>query len=75
MKSKSPKAPAVAAPVPVPQTDDPALIDTKRRVRANAEEREGSAASLLTPGKSRGVSGSGGTSRKRLGYGSIASGA
>jgi hypothetical protein len=75
MKSKSPKAPTVAAPVPVPQTDDPTLIDVKRGVRANAMEREGSRASLLTPGGSRGASGSGGTKRSRLGYGALASGA
>lgn len=70
MKSKAPKAPEVAAPVPVPQPDDPALIDTRRRVRTTAEGREGSSASLLTPGRGRGVGG-GDTKRKQLGYGAL----
>lgn len=74
MKSKAPKAPTVAQAVPVPQADDPTLIDVKRGVRANAMEREGSRASLLTPGGSRGTSAAGGTRRSRLGYGALASG-
>lgn len=73
MKSKTPKPPTVAAPIPVPQTDDPSLIDVKRNVRANAAEREGTRASLLTPGGSAGVGG-GDTRRKMLGYGALASG-
>jgi hypothetical protein len=71
MKSKTPKAPEVAAPVPVPQTDDPALIDVKRRVRTSAQDREGARASLLTPGGASGVGSSGGTKRKTLGYGGM----
>jgi hypothetical protein len=74
MKSKTPKPPKVADPIPVPQPDDPALIDTKRTARAAAGAREGTSASLLTPGGARGVTGGGGTSRKRLGYGSVSSG-
>jgi hypothetical protein len=74
MKSGKTQAPKVADPVPVPQPDDPALIETKRRARGTAEAREGTRASLLTPGGSKGVSSSGGTQRKRLGYGAIASG-
>ena len=73
MKSKTPKAPTVAAPVPVPQPDSPELIEVKRQTRATAESREGSRASLLTPGGAKGVA-SGDGERKRLGYGSIASG-
>lgn len=73
MKSGKTAAPKVAEPVPVPQPDDPALIDTRRKARSSAEAREGSRNSLLTPGGGKGVSG-GGTSRKRLGYGAIASG-
>jgi hypothetical protein len=73
MKAKTPKTPVVADPVPVPQADDPELLDVKRTTRIAAEDREGSRASLLTPGGARGVSG-GDTERKRLGMGSIASG-
>lgn len=73
MKSKSPKAPKVADPVPVPQPDSPELIDTRRTTRAAAEQREGSTASLLTPGGAKGVASSD-SERKRLGYSSIASG-
>jgi hypothetical protein len=72
MKSKTPKTPKVADPVPVPQADDAALMDTRRTARAGAEAREGTRASLLTPGGARGVTG-GDTQRKRLGYGAIAS--
>lgn len=68
---KAPKAPKVAEPIPVPQADDAALIDTRRVVRNQAEDREGSSASLLTPGRGRGVTGSAGTTRKRLGLGAI----
>lgn len=71
MKSKAPKPPKVADPIPVPQPDDPALIDTRRAVRRAADDREGTSASLLTPGRARGVTGGGGTQRRRLGYGSI----
>jgi hypothetical protein len=76
---KTPKVPAsatpaVAAPIPVPQPDSPELIDTQRRVRAEAASRQGSRASLLTPGGDRGVSGSGETKRRRLGLGALAAG-
>lgn len=70
MKSKTPKTPKVADPIPVPQPDDPSLIDTRRAARSTAEAREGTRASLLTPGGARGVTG-GDTSRRRLGYGAI----
>jgi hypothetical protein len=73
MKAKTPKAPTVAAPVPVPQQDSPEMIDVKRATRLDAETREGTRASLLTPGGARGLA-SGDTQRKRLGYGAIASG-
>lgn len=71
MKTKAIKNPEVAAAVPVPQTDDPALLDVRRRVRSDASGREGARASLLTPGGASGVSGSGGTKRKTLGYGAV----
>jgi hypothetical protein len=73
MKTPKTKAPEVAQAVPVPQPDDPALIDVKRRTRTAAAGREGSRNSLLTPGGSRGVTG-GSSGRKQLGYGAIASG-
>lgn len=73
MKSKSPKTPKVADPVPVPQPDSPELVDVRRSAALRAGEREGSSASLLTPGGAQGVAG-GDAERKRLGYGSIASG-
>jgi len=73
MKSKTPEVPKPAAPIPVPQPDSPELVETQRRVRRDADEREGSRSSLLTPGGARGVSGGGGTSRRRLGMGALAS--
>ncbi len=74
MKSPKTKAPVPAQAVPVPQPDDPALIDVKRKTRSAASSREGAHNSLLTPGGSKGVSGSGSSGRKQLGYGAIASG-
>lgn len=73
MKQKAPKPPKVAAPIPVPQQDSPELIETRRRVRSDAEERQGMRASLLTPGGDQGVRGSDASRRRRLGLGSIAS--
>ncbi len=74
MKSpKAAKAPAVAAPIPVPQANSPEMVEVKRAARTTAEAREGTRASLLTPGGAKGVAG-GDTERKRLGYGAIASG-
>ncbi len=74
MKAKTPKTPKVADPVPVPQADDPGLVDVKRRTAAAAGEREGMRSSLLTPGVAKGTTGSGDTTRRRLGFGSMASG-
>ena len=51
MKTPKTKAPEVAQAVPVPQPDDPALIDVKRRTRTAAAGREGSRNSLLTLGQ------------------------
>jgi hypothetical protein len=73
MKTSTPKPPAVAEPIPVPQPDDPALIDTRRSARVAASQREGTSASLLTPGRAKGVLGDGGTTRKRLGMGAATS--
>ena len=70
MKSGA-KMPKVAEPIPVPQPDDASLIDTRRAVRTAADAQQGTAASLLTPGGGKGVSGSAGTPRKRLGYGAV----
>lgn len=69
MKSPKTKTPPISDPVPVPQPDDPALIDVRRRTREQASEREGTAASLLTPGGASGVTGGDQPKRKRLGYG------
>jgi hypothetical protein len=71
-KSKTPAAPKVAAPVPVPQPDDPNLVDVKRQVALDASQREGFRSSLLTPGGARGVTRSDENSPKRrmLGPGS-----
>ena len=71
MKAKTPKTPEVAQPIPVPQPDDPALIDTRRAVRRSADAQQGSSASLLTPSNARGVTGSGSTMRRQLGYGAV----
>ena len=71
MKTPKVQTPKAAAPIPVAQPDDPALIDTKRAVRRAADEREGSAGSLLAGGAS-GDTSEGKTRKKRLGAGALA---
>jgi hypothetical protein len=69
MKAPKTKMPPIAAPVPVPQLDSPALVDVARSSRRQAADREGNRASLLTPGGARGVEGGGGGRQRRtLGY-------
>lgn len=71
MKKPKAEVPKVADPIPVPQPDDPTLIETRRSVRQAASNRQGSANSLLTPGGAKGVASGGGTKRRRLGYGAL----
>lgn len=64
-----PKMPDVPAATPMPQADDPSMIDLSREAALKAQNREGFEASMLNPlGK-----GSGGpaakTANKVLGYG------
>jgi hypothetical protein len=71
MAKSTPKVPPIQQPIPVPQLDSPGLIDVARQTRVNAEDQEGTFASLLTPGGMRGVIRGSGNSRKTLGNGSI----
>jgi hypothetical protein len=45
---KAPTPPAAQPQTPVPQADDPKLVDTQRRAAAAAKDREGYSAHLLS---------------------------
>lgn len=72
MRTPKVEVPKASKPIPVAQPDDPRLIDTQRRQRREADDREGSSGSLLTRGGASGDSSDSGTKKRRLGVGSLA---
>ncbi len=66
----APSMPAVPAPTPIPQPNDPSLIDLAREQSQKAQMQEGFEASLLNPGNNSGnikpVTG-----KSELGYGNV----
>ena len=70
MSFGSPKMPAVPAPTPVPQVNDPAMIDLSREAALKAQQQDGFEASLLTPGASNSKA-SAQTQKTVLGYGAV----
>lgn len=53
--SSAPKPPAAQPVTPVPQEDDPSLIEHKRRAAERAKNQEGVTAHLLTGESGEGV--------------------
>jgi hypothetical protein len=68
---KIPALPAVPAATPLPQADDPSLVDLSREAALKAKNREGFEASMLNPLGGSGQQGgpAAQTQKTVLGYG------